>query len=118
MSKLAILAQRAGAGRVAAVFVMMVVGGVAAFGFVPGTPAPDMATRLVVRDLALPALMPAAIDEGYWREARIERGDTLGSVLARLSVTDAAAQQFLRTDEAARPLYQLLPGKSVRVETS
>jgi len=117
VSKLAILAQRAGAGRVAAVFVMMVVGGVAAFGFVPGTSAPDVATRLVVRDLALPALMPAAIDEGYWREARIERGDTLGSVLARLSVTDAAAQQFLRTDEAARPLYQLLPGKSVRVET-
>ena len=117
MSKLAILAQRAGAGRVAAVFVMMVVGGVAAFGFVPGTSGPDVATRLVVRDLALPALTPAAIDEGYWREARIERGDTLGSVLARLSVTDAAAQQFLRTDEAARPLYQLLPGKSVRVET-
>ena len=117
MSKLAILAQRAGAGRVAAVFVMMVIGGVAAFGFVPGMTETDMATRLVVRDLALPALTPAPIGEGYWREARIERGDTLGSVLARLSVIDAAAQQFLRTDQGARPLYQLMPGKSVRVET-
>jgi murein DD-endopeptidase MepM/ murein hydrolase activator NlpD len=76
-----------------------------------------MTTRLVVRDLALPSLTPPSLGVGYWREARIERGDTLGSVLARLSVTDAAAQQFLRTDGGARPLYQLKPGKSVRVET-
>ena len=117
MSKLGILAQRAGAGRVAAVFAMMVIGAVAAFGFVPGVADPDVATRLVVRDLALPELTPAPIGAGYWREARIERGDTLGSVLARLSVNDAPAQQFLRTDEGARPLYQLRPGKSVRVET-
>ncbi len=117
MSKLAILAQRAGAGRVAAVFAMMVIGAVAAFGFAPGTTDPDITTRLVVRDLALPALTPAQTGEAYWREARIERGDTLGSVLARLEVSDAAAQQFLRTDEGARRLYQLMPGKSVRVET-
>ena len=117
MSKLAILAQRAGAGRVAAVFAMMVIGAVAAFGFAPGTTDPDITTRLVVRDLALPALTPAQTGEAYWREERIERGDTLGSVLARLEVSDAAAQQFLRTDDGARPLYQLMPGKSVRVET-
>ncbi len=117
MSKLAILAQRAGAGRVAAVFVMMVIGGVAAFGFAPGMADSDIATRLIVRDLALPSLTPTPLGAGYWREARIERGDTLGSVLSRLAVSDAAAQQFLRTDEGARPLYQLKPGKSVRVQT-
>lgn len=117
MSKLGILAQRAGAGRVAAVFAIMAIGVVAAFGFAPGMADSDIATRLIVRDLALPSLTPTPLDPGYWREARIERGDTLGSVLARLSVTDAAAQQFLRTDEGARPLYQLKPGKSVRVET-
>ncbi|MEP6998107.1 MAG: peptidoglycan DD-metalloendopeptidase family protein [Betaproteobacteria bacterium] len=117
MSKLGILAQRAGAGRVAAVFAVMIIGVVAAFGFVPGTVTPELATRLVVRDLAMPALIAPSSGEAYWREARIERGDTLGSVLARLSVTDAAAQQFLRTDQGARPLYQLMPGKSVRVET-
>ena len=117
MSKLAILAQRAGAGRVAAVFVMMVIGGVAAFGFAPGMADSDIATRLIVRDLALPSLTPTPLGAGYWREALIERGDTLGSVLFRLAVSDAAAQQFLRTDEGARPLYQLKPGKSVRVQT-
>ena len=117
MSKLGILAQRAGVGRVAAVLAMMVIGVVAAFGFAPGTADPELRTRLVVRDLSLPTLAPAPLGAAYWREARIEPGDTLGSVLARLSVTDAGAQQFLRTDEGARPLYQLKPGKSVRVET-
>ena len=117
LSKLRILAQRAGAGRVAAVFAMMAIGIVAAFGFAPGMADSDITTRLIVRDLALPSLTPPSLGAGYWREARIERGDTLGSVLARLSVIDAAAQQFLRTDEGARPLYQLKPGKSVRVET-
>ncbi|HEY2862591.1 MAG TPA: peptidoglycan DD-metalloendopeptidase family protein [Casimicrobiaceae bacterium] len=117
MSKVRILAQRAGVGRVAAAFVMMIIGGVAAFGFAPGMAEPDMAMQRIVRDLALPALKLAATGDGYWREARIERGDTLGSVLARLSVNDAAAQQFLRTDQGAHPLYQLMPGKSVRVET-
>jgi murein DD-endopeptidase MepM/ murein hydrolase activator NlpD len=117
VSKLAILAQRAGAGRITTVFVMMVIGGVAAFGFAPGMADSDIATRLIVRDLALPSLTPTPLGAGYWREALIERGDTLGSVLSRLAVSDAAAQQFLRTDEGARPLYQLKPGKSVRVQT-
>ncbi|MGH8850048.1 MAG: peptidoglycan DD-metalloendopeptidase family protein [Casimicrobiaceae bacterium] len=107
-----------GAGRAAAALALMVIGVVAAFGFAPDTPTPAVPQHWVVRDLALPALAPAPSGDGYWREARIERGDTLGSVLARLAVNDPAAQQFLRSDEHARPLYQLLPGKSVRVKTA
>ncbi|MFI4953057.1 MAG: peptidoglycan DD-metalloendopeptidase family protein [Burkholderiales bacterium] len=110
--------RRLGAGRAVAALALMVIGVVAAFGFAPGTQVPDEPAHLVVRDLALPALEPAPIADGYWREARIEPGDTLGSVLARLAVNDPAAQQFLRTDTGARPLYQLLPGKSVRVKTT
>ena len=125
MSRLGILAQRArslpqrvGVGRAAAALALMAIGVVAAFGFAPGTLTPEVPVHFIVRDLALPALAPAPAGEGYWREARIERGDTLGSVLARLAVNDPAAQQFLRTDQRARPLYQLMPGKSVRVETA
>jgi hypothetical protein len=33
------------------------------------------------------------------------------------TLIDAPAQEFLRTDQGARPLYHLMPGKSVRVET-
>jgi murein DD-endopeptidase MepM/ murein hydrolase activator NlpD len=104
-------------GRLVAVAVLMGVGVVAAFGLAPGTLLPDTPTQLVRRDLAFPALTALARDEGYWREEGIQRGDTIGSVLARLSVADHAAQNFLRTDPRARTLYQLKPGKSVRVKT-
>ena len=92
--------------------------GVAAFGLAPGT-APEAApTRTVRFELPRPAI--AAIDEsdaGYWREDRIRRGDTIGSVLARLGVSDPAALEFLRTDPSARAVYQLRPGRPLTVET-
>ena len=93
--------------------------GVAAFALAPGTTLPAPPSTTIVRSLALPALFP--LDTGtvahYRREGRIERGDTIGSVLARLNVSDPDALAFLTTDPAARTLYQLRPGKSLRVET-
>jgi len=68
----------------------------------------------------VPVMRPAAPDEPdqrYWQRARIERGDTLGSVLARVGIDDPAATQFLHTNAAARALYQLRPGKSIAVRT-
>jgi murein DD-endopeptidase MepM/ murein hydrolase activator NlpD len=56
------------------------------------------------------------VDEGYWREERVRRGDTVGSVLARVGVDDAAGENFLRSDARARPFYQLRPGKALRVK--
>ena len=89
--------------------------GVAAFGLAPDTTLETIPTRKVERPLPLPALAPADDDAVYWREERVQRGDTIGSLLARAGVDDAGAMQFLRTDPAARPLYQLRPGRPVRV---
>jgi murein DD-endopeptidase MepM/ murein hydrolase activator NlpD len=73
----------------------------------------------VLRSLASPPM--AAADEGagsgYWREERIRRGDTIGSMLARLGVDDPEALEFLRTNTLARSVYQLRPGKPITVET-
>jgi murein DD-endopeptidase MepM/ murein hydrolase activator NlpD len=95
--------------------------GVAAFGLAPDTTLETVPTRTVVRELALPPAIAAPEDDvavsGYWREERIQRGDTVGSVLARLGVDDPDALVFLRTDPAARPLYQLRPGRPLSVET-
>jgi murein DD-endopeptidase MepM/ murein hydrolase activator NlpD len=96
--------------------VLTVVGVVAAFAFAPDTLVPTDPVRRIVRELSLPRLVPVAEESGYWREERIQRGDTLGSVLARLGIDDAPAQNFLRNDPRARPLYQLRPGKAVRVQ--
>jgi murein DD-endopeptidase MepM/ murein hydrolase activator NlpD len=125
LSKLAILAQRVtalllrpvGAGRVVAVAAFMALGVVAAFGLAPDTTLDTVPRERIMRQLVLPAIAPPAADESYWREERVRRGDTLGSVLARVGIDDAAAQNFLRSDARARPLYQLRPGKALRVRT-
>jgi murein DD-endopeptidase MepM/ murein hydrolase activator NlpD len=68
--------------------------------------------------LPLPKLTVAEeLAAPYWREERVQRGDTIGSLLARAGVDDAQAMAFLRTDLRARALYQLKPGRSVRVAT-
>jgi len=124
LSKLAILAHRSlsfvaalGFGRFAAIAVLSVLGGVAAFGLAPDTTLETVPMVRVARDLTVPRLEPLPVEAGFWREESIQRGDTLGSVLARLGVSDPAAQQFLRTHANARSLYQLKPGKPLRVET-
>lgn len=104
-----------GAGRVVAVAAFMALGVVAAFGLAPDTTLDTVPRVKITRELALPAIAPPGADEGYWREESVRRGDTLGSVLARVGVDDAAAQSFLRSDARARPLYQLRPGKALRV---
>ncbi|HEX5864538.1 MAG TPA: peptidoglycan DD-metalloendopeptidase family protein [Casimicrobiaceae bacterium] len=113
----AALAERIGVGRMTAVGALMALGVVAAFGLVPETTLDTVPRTSITRELGLPATVPPPADEGYWREERIRRGDTLGSVLARVGVDDAPAQNFLRSDLRARPLYQLRPGKALRVRT-
>jgi murein DD-endopeptidase MepM/ murein hydrolase activator NlpD len=69
---------------------------------------------------ALPAPVPLVdTDESgaFWREERVLRGDTIGSLLARAAVHDPDALTFLRGNAVARPLYQLRPGEPVRVAT-
>jgi len=91
----------------------------AAFGLAPGTAREMVSTELVLRELALPGIV--ALDEGadggYWREERFRRGDTVGSMFARLGVDDPEALEFLRTDALARSVYQIKPGRPVTVKT-
>jgi murein DD-endopeptidase MepM/ murein hydrolase activator NlpD len=113
----AVIAARSGGQRFAVAAVLLAVSAVAAFGIAPATTPEVMPTQRIQRILPLPTLAALGADETYWREERVRPGDTLGSMLARLGVVDAAAQKFLRTDPRARPLYQLRPGRALRVET-
>ena len=92
--------------------------GVAAFGFAPNTTLETVVTQSVVR--ALPAPIPLVEDDDgsvFWREERVQRGDTIGSLLARAAVDDPDALTFMRVNASARPLYKLQPGRPVRVAT-
>src|SRR5512134_1520814 len=114
----AILAQKAGGQEhsarlrwVVALSSIPLFGIVAAFGIAPDTRVEDIPVSAVVEQLALsPALAPAVPAE-YWREERVQRGDTVASLLTRLQVDDAAALDALRGARGARSLYQLVPGR-------
>jgi len=92
--------------------------GAVAFGLAPDTRLETVDVRPVFRDLPLPDVSPLAPPPAVlWRDEPIRPGDTIGALLARAGVDDPAAQAFVRTDPAARPLYRLRPGGTVRVAT-
>jgi murein DD-endopeptidase MepM/ murein hydrolase activator NlpD len=94
-------------------------GVVAAFGIAPDTVPEPVELQHVVENIALPASPVASTEEvSYWREERIQRGDTVASILARLDVNDAEALSYLLQAKDVRSLYQLIPGRSIRVVTT
>ena len=132
VNRCTILAQRACAGgrraarRVARTvstgqalaLVVLALAGVAAFGITPDSTLDAVPTTLTVRPLARPDVGDvAALAAPFWHEARVQRGDTIGSLLARAGLDDAAAFAFLSRDPAARPIYQLKPGRPVQLAT-
>jgi len=96
---------------------MPLLGVAAAFGIAPDTATSIAPLRTVVESIELPA--PTALDDGqtFVREERVQRGDTVPAMLARLDIRDAAAIEFIRQDRAMRPLHQLAPGRAVRAQT-
>jgi murein DD-endopeptidase MepM/ murein hydrolase activator NlpD len=80
-------------------------------------------TQPVVEWVATPAIADQiadllARDESYVREARVQRGETLAALLARLGIDDAAAAGFLRTDPTARARVKLAPGRFVQARVN
>jgi hypothetical protein len=103
-ARFAILAQKLSAGlrssaarRLLLALVLPFVGVVAAFGIAPDTVTDTVVRENVIEDLALPALpVTDTSGETYWREARIERGDTIASILQRLEIDEAGASLLLQ----------------------
>jgi murein DD-endopeptidase MepM/ murein hydrolase activator NlpD len=117
--KLGGLIGRPGIRRAIALLVLPFVGIVAAFGIAPDTVTDSLKRDQVVEELALP-LTPLAIspEAGFSREERVRRDDTLGTLLSRLGVDDPEAVKYLRTTRSARGLYQLIPGRTLRAQTT
>lgn len=108
--------------RWALALVLPFAGVVTAFGIAPSTITDTLERTQIIEDIALPldatvSMAPQA-PQSYWREERIQRGDTLARLLARLRVNDAAVMAFLNTAPEARALFQLIPGRSLRAATT
>src|SRR3970282_2347721 len=72
-------------------------GVVTAFGTMPQTDAVARAQQTLIEDIALPSAAPVAGNATtFWRNERIQRGDTIAELLRRLNVEDPAASEYLR----------------------
>lgn len=91
-------------------------GVVGAFGIAPQTVTDSIERKEVTVDVALAptTLVPDRETMQYRREERIQRGDTVGALLARLQVDDSEALAFLARDRSTRVFHQLVPGRSVK----
>lgn len=114
------LIQTAAFRRWALALVLPFAGVVTAFGIAPDTVTEQIEQSRVVEDVPLSPMISTAgvAPTTFWREERVQRGETLATLLARLGIDDAAAVNFLRTTRDARSLFQLIPGRAVVAQTT
>lgn len=91
---------------------------VAAFGIAPDTETRHVPVQTVIEQLDLPSASESATAGAYWREEKIQRGDTISSLLERLDVSNEDISAFLRSSKDSKGIRQLVPGRSVRAKTS
>ena len=93
-------------------------GVITAFGFVPQNEITPGQLKTVMEEITLPHVAPPAGSIAtFWRNERVQRGDTVVELLRRLNVEDAAANEYLRGSQAAEPFRKLAVGKTVQAET-
>jgi len=106
---------------VAVLFALPIFGVLTAFGVSSDSQLDNIERREITQSLSLPKPEDAALNLGeaaqFHTSDRIQRGDTVASLLRRLSVDDQAAFNFLRTDKSARSIFQLRPGRTVQAVT-
>ncbi|MGL4575386.1 MAG: peptidoglycan DD-metalloendopeptidase family protein [Burkholderiaceae bacterium] len=92
-------------------------GGVAAFGIAPFAPDISHQPKTLVTEpvqlMQAQSETQAEQDDAFVREVRVERGDTLAALFAKLGVEDEKAAGFARSDAVARKLLDVRPGKRV-----
>ncbi|MFZ1547256.1 MAG: M23 family metallopeptidase [Candidatus Nitrotoga sp.] len=99
-------------------------GVVTAFGIVPQPDNTYTPLTMVAEEIALPqdalAISSATNSKAatFWRNERVQRGDTVTELLRRMQVEDVSASEYLRRDQAAASFRQLAVGKFVQAETN
>lgn len=107
--------------RIAAGFASVsMLGMVAAFAIAPASDDGHVQLETIVERLAAPnAAIVSSENMTFLREDRVQRGDTIASLLSRLGVDDREAFEFIRQDNTARAISrQLRPGKQVTARTT
>ncbi|EKE16754.1 MAG: peptidase M23, partial [uncultured bacterium] len=98
---------------------MPLLGVLTAFGLVPQSDLGLASTKVAIEQIALPKTVPNVnAIASFWRNERVQRGDTVDELLRRLNVEDAAASAYLRTAGEAESFRKLAVGREVQAETN
>ena len=92
----------------------------AAYALAPSADVPPAPLKTVLEPLSPPHLSVLQTDAGgpFLHEERIQPADTLYSLMARLSISDSEALNFIRNDAKTQAISrQLRPGKVVTAKT-
>jgi murein DD-endopeptidase MepM/ murein hydrolase activator NlpD len=104
---------------VSVLFALPIFGVLTAFGVATDTKLDKIERHEMVALLSLPAFEPSATKTEQFRASeRIQRGDTVASLLQRLKVDDPAAFTFLRTAPSAKAIFQLRPNRTLQATTN
>ena len=94
-------------------------GVVTAFGLVPQNDFNLTSSRVAIEEIALPKVAdPETTTASYWRNERVQRGDTVAELLTRLDIDDAAASDYLRKTADAASFRKLPVGTEIQAETT
>ena len=97
---------------------MPLLGVVTAFGLVPQSDLGLDSSKVAIEQIALPKVAPDTnAAASFWRNERVQRGDTVVELLRRLNIEDAAASAWLRTAPDAESFRRLDIGREVQAET-
>ena len=94
-------------------------GVVAAFGIMPDTALKDVPVQKIVLDLALPNI-PQTNDANImlWQQERIQRNDSVASLLSRLKINSEDKSNFLHDARNIKAMRRLVPGKTIHAQTT
>ncbi len=92
-------------------------GVVTAFGIMPQNTFNTSEQKTIIEAIALPvAAQTVGTSTVFWRNERVQRGDTVAELLRRLNVEDPEATDYLLKNKGAESLRQLAVGKEVQSE--
>ena len=96
---------------------MPLLGVVTAFGLVPQSEIGLDTTQVTVQEIPLAITPQQSAAATFWRNERIQRGDTVAELLSRMNIDDATASDYLRNAPEALSFRKMPAGKEVQAET-
>lgn len=98
---------------------MPLLGVVTAFGLVPQSELGLSSSKITLEEITLPKITSnVTAPTSFWRNERMQRGDTVDELISRLNIDDAAASEFLRKATEAETFRKLSVGTEIQSETN